>query len=536
MSKDKSTIQKLKDVNLYTIDELKTMLGFLTDKDAYTVDNVRSKIDILKSQYPNLARKGGFLDQAANRILKDINMDPDVDPNINGSPEEIRTWWKGEYLKQEDDSQTNKITERKDKVKIFDPDSIDGHNQMKREQLGIVNSHNLEFVQDTLNPTLKNTTERVLVIDSLFRQIISPYNPNPGSPASSSEFTMDLSEPLVNVLSMKLYSYQIPYSWYTIDSAYGTSCFWIKANGGSPTIIQVENGNYTPIQLITAIQDEITAKLNTGTGAFVGNVFDISYNPISGKSWFSFNSALPGYTAEIIFYDSGNENSCSGVYCGNMMRLNSNLGWYLGFRPNSDMNTPIVFSINVDSTTYNLGPPKVVYSSDTTVDTYGTKYIVVVLDDLNQNRLNSGLVNIVDTTTSLSVPDYFNASIPYVCAPDPDVLSPFYVQSAPRTLTGKQLYSLNAILSGRKMTYRYRASAPSSSDVFALIYPKKNDLSSGDMMVDLGSSLAYNSRKFFGPTNIERMRVELRDDKGNLLNLNGAEWSISIIVEQLYQY
>jgi hypothetical protein len=190
----------------------------------------------------------------------------------------------------------------------------------------------------------------------------------------------------------------------------------------------------------------------------------------------------------------------------------------------------------VDSTTYNLGPPKVVYSSDTTVDTYGTKYIVVVLDDLNQNRLNSGLVNIVDTTTSLSVPDYFNTSIPYVCAPDPDVLSPFYVQSAPRTLTGKQLYSLNAILSGRKMTYRYRASAPSSSDVFALIYPKKNDLSSGDMMVDLGSSLAYNSRKFLGPTNIERMRVELRDDKGNLLNLNGAEWSISIIVEQLYQY
>ena len=74
MSKDKSTIKKLKDVNLYTIDELKTMLGFLTDKDAYTVDNVRSKIDILKSQYPNLARKGGFLDQAANRILKDINI------------------------------------------------------------------------------------------------------------------------------------------------------------------------------------------------------------------------------------------------------------------------------------------------------------------------------------------------------------------------------------------------------------------------------------------------------------------------------
>jgi hypothetical protein len=162
-----------------------------------------------------------------------------------------------------------------------------------------------------------------------------------------------------------------------------------------------------------------------------------------------------------------------------------------------------------------------------------------VLDDLNQNRLNSGVVNIVDTSTTLSVPDYFNTSIPNVCAPDPqlnNVLSPFYVASVPRTLTSKQLYSINSILDNRKNTYKYRSSAPSTSDVFALIYPKKLGASSGDMLVDLGSSMAYNRRTYFGPVNIERLRVSLQDVKGNLLNLNGADWSISIIVEQLYQY
>lgn len=549
MSNDKSTIQKLKDVSLYSIDELKELFGISTDAGAYTVDDIRDIFDTLKGQYRKLARNG-FLDQAMNRILGDLDMNPDVDPNTNNSPQQMNNWWSNQYLVQDDPNQNIKITDRKDKVKIFDPDGIDGHNQMKQEQLGVVNSRVQEFVQDSLNPTLKNTTERLLVIDSLFRQTITPYSPNPASPASSSIFTMDLSEPLVNVLAMKLYSYQIPYSWYTVDSSYGTSCFWIKANGGSPTLIQVENGNYTSTQLITAIQDEITTKLNTGAGAFSGNLFDISYNPISGKSWFSFTTAAPNYSAELIFYDSENENSCAGVLCSNTMKLNSNLGWMLGFRPTTDTTTPIVFSRYIDAASYNQSNPPPdpanvtntlfpYYQSDTTVDTYGTKYIVVVLDDLNQNRLNSGVVNIVDTSTTLSVPDYFNTSIPNVCAPDPqlnNVSSPFYVASVPRTLTSKQLYSINSILDNRKNTYKYRSSAPSTSDVFALIFPKKTGSSSGDMLVDLGSSMAYNRRTYFGPVNIERLRISLQDDKGNLLNLNGADWSMSIIVEQLYQY
>jgi hypothetical protein len=528
---DKSIIKKLKDVNLFTIDELKELLGI---KGSDTMGIIRSKFDELKICYRKLANNG-FLDQAMNRILDDLDMNPEYQPRTNDSPPQMNEWWSNQYLTQDDQTQNIKITDRKDKVKIFDPDSVNGHNQMKREQLGIINSRVQEFVQDSLNPTLKNTTERLLVIDSLFRQTITPYVPNPASPASSSVFTMDLSEPLVNVLSMKLYSYQIPYSWYTVDSAYGTSCFWVKwqspSGSGGPTLIQVDNGNYTPAQLISAIQAQLDSVLNGGSGPFSVNNFDISYNPISGKSSFSFDATTVGYIAEVIFYDSANENSCDGVLCGNTMRLNSNLGWMLGFRPTTDTTTPIVFSRTVT-------PPTRVYS-DTTVDTYGTRYIVVVLDDLNQNRLNSGIVNIVDTSTTLSVPDYFNTTIPNVCAPDPqlnNVSTPFYVASTPRTLTSKQLYSINSILDNRKNTYKYRSSAPSTSDVFALIFPKKTGASSGDMLVDLGSSMAYNRRTYFGPVNIERLRISLQDDKGNLLNINGADWSISIIVEQLYQY
>ena len=46
----------------------------------------------------------------------------------------------------------------------------------------------------------------------------------------------------------------------------------------------------------------------------------------------------------------------------------------------------------------------------------------------------------------------------------------------------------------------------------------------------------YNTRTYFGPVNISRMRVALQDDKGNTLNLNGGDWSITLMAETLYQY
>ena len=51
-----------------------------------------------------------------------------------------------------------------------------------------------------------------------------------------------------------------------------------------------------------------------------------------------------------------------------------------------------------------------------------------------------------------------------------------------------------------------------------------------------GPQLEANARTYFGPVNIDRMRVRLLDDKGNLVNLNDVDWSFSLLVEQLYQY
>jgi len=48
--------------------------------------------------------------------------------------------------------------------------------------------------------------------------------------------------------------------------------------------------------------------------------------------------------------------------------------------------------------------------------------------------------------------------------------------------------------------------------------------------------LQSNNRTYFGPVNINRMRIRLTDDKGNLINLNNMDWSFSMKSTNLYQY
>jgi hypothetical protein len=529
----KKIIQKLKDVDKYKIPELKELLGLSTEPNFYTIDDIQEHFSILNSKYPKLARQGGFLEQAKNIIISSINMNPNPEPPTNKTPHQMSEWSQNEYLKSDNFLQNARITDRRNQVQFLNNDN---HETMKQVQLGVLNSHPLPIAQDTLNPTLKNTTQRILVIDSQYRQSISANT-------SSTEFTLDLSDILTNTLSLKLYSFQIPYAWYTIDSTMGTSCFWVVYSGTTYNI-SIQDGNYSAQQLVTAIQYKLDSVLNV-VAPFTGNHFDISYNPISGKSYFLFATQAPPLSVEVVFYDSEFYSSCSTT-CANSMKLNNNLGWVLGFRPLDDKNLPLHFSIIVDSNVnYNIPANPTPYNldnaffSDGPIDVYGTKYLTLVLDDFKSNHVNNGLVNIVDTDTTLSLPDYFNTDIPNVCVPDPQLNNtfvPFYTQSTPRTLTQAQVYSINQILENRRTTYKSRITGPTTTDVLAIIPIKKQGFSSGDMIVDSGSSLAYNTRTYFGPVDISRINIKVTDDMGRTLNLHGANWSVSILVESLYQY
>jgi hypothetical protein len=109
--------------------------------------------------------------------------------------------------------------------------------------------------------------------------------------------------------------------------------------------------------------------------------------------------------------------------------------------------------------------------------------------------------------------------------------------SAPRTLTQAQIYTINQINANKNNLTNYLAKAPSSSDTLGVLPIKTSiGLQTGSLLVDFSGSLQDNTRTYFGPVNIERMAVKLLDDKGNILNLNGNDWCITLVCECLYQY
>lgn len=491
---------------------------------------------------------------------------------------QVSDWYQNENLTQSDKNQTNKITDRKQKIKLFGNDSV----PMNREQIATTDTYNLPVKQDSLNPNLKNTINRFLNLDSQFRQYTS------GIDSTSTNYTCDLSDTLKNTLKLTLYSYQIPYSWYTIDIAYGNTCFWIyDQNSENYVSISIPPGNYSQASFQTTLNNSFT---NAGFISFptIPNVtVPVNYNQNSGMLTLYLyggvwqdpekqtNTFTVSETTKIIFFDFTASLQCN-INCSTKSNhyFNSTLGWIMGYR------LPYI----------NVLPNG--NEASAILDLNGTKYLILVIDDYNQNHINNSLVSISQFSNTLKIPSYYSRDLPYTCIKPGQVSSnlnelvsgvvtqslfdtqslnagngsftpgnytntsnqaqnglliggkyendytntQIVLPSAPRTLTNAQLYTINSINNNNNIT-NYLAKAPTSSDILGIVPVKTSTgVPTGSLLVEFSGSLQDSSRTYFGPVNIDRLAVKLLDDKGNILNLNGNDWCVTIVAECLYQY
>ena len=552
-------------VENYTLSELMAIV----DVDDLDPPEITRKTNILIEKFKNsnpvlsvffrevqsqlLQYSMNFVDQE-NAEYNDDNND-DVEPSekiyvegfgtMSGNPigeKEVNEWYENENLKQTNQNQVDKITDRKQKVGIFG----DPHVPMKRQQLGVNDTFQVPVKQDSLNPNLKNTITRFVNLDSQFRQSAN------GVDSTSTDYTLDLSDTLKNALSIRLYSYQIPFTWYAIDSAYGNTCLWVTDASTNYSIpVSVPPGNYTP----TAFTTTLNAAFTTAGFLFVPGP-PVQYNEFSGKITLSlFNGVFTNTTTtftidettKITFYDFTGVLQCNtNCISKSNYYLNNTLGWLMGFR---------MPYIDVDPSG-NTAPA--------VLDLNGTKYLILVIDDYNQNHVNNSLVSITELSNKLKLPNYYTPDIPYTClypgqqatnlneivnnqtssngllVADKyrDDYSPTQIvlPSAPRTLTRNQLYTINQINKNRNNNTNHLAKAPTSPDILAIVPVKISGVSTGSLLVEFSGSLQDNIRTYFGPVDIDRMAVKLLDDKGNILNLNGADWCTTCICECLYQY
>jgi hypothetical protein len=450
--------------------------------------------------------------------------DEDLTQEDNTDSTQLGQWWRNQYLRQADKVQASKPADRKNKIQVLQGNR---HMPTKQEKLGVNESYVIPVTQGTLNPNLKNTVTRMVNLDSQYRQIITPNSENHLGPASPTNYTVDLTENLTNVLSIKLNSVQIPYAWYALDYTSGTNVMFYRITGNPTyTPFVVPPGNYTPQQL-----QAYMASVAPFSG---GTPLQVTYNPNSGKMTIT-NASVNAYDF-LFFSPTYNIPITPGAITPEIndaiaaSKVNSNLGWLMGFRGTNQV--PPVPNQLLYTIPANTLPNNAIVS-EAVADTYGPKYLLLVLDDYNQNHLNKGLVNIATNDTRLSLPSYFNPGIAVSCDASG---TPTYVQSAPRQLTQAQLYSINAINQNRNNTTTDRYTGPTTTDVLALIPLKTYSLSPGEPYVEFGSSLQTNERVYFGPVNIERMKVQLVDDKGNILNMHGTDWCFTIVSTHLYEY
>lgn len=355
----------------------------------------------------------------------------------------------------------------------------DTHFVKSKMTLPIDETYNIPVTRGQINPNLKNVKKRLLNIDSQYRPNLSD---------STTNYTIDLSEPLNKIIKMRLVDFEIKHSWYTIDQEYGTDS--LLQNGGE---IVIEEGNYSITNLV--------ATLNT-----LLQDTTVSYSEIKNRITFQNDSVSEN---EYIFYDKLNAKKST---------LNSNLGWLLGYRT-IDSSGNMSLKLNVGES-YEF--------SDANLDLYGPKYLLLGVNDYNQNMVNSGVVTIYDTKEKVKLPEYYT--------PDISCNDPLLNKDGSRSgLTVKQAYTISEILEqNREIERESRNNIVSSSDVLGKIQVNRNN--DYDMIYDNNISERNNAREYYGPVSISRMRITLYDDKGMILNNNNQNYSFTLEVEELYQY
>lgn len=507
-------------IDNYSLEDLLELVGTAS---VQTRDSIRSAIKNAVSQFEALQNAPAvtFFKEAGEKLLTNFEkLQPIIDSLDQREVEEPgENIFKNEYYDSGSISTTlaDNLPNRRKNISILEPTN---HMTQGQERLLIPNAHNVETVQGNLNPTLRNTYQNLINVDSQYREIKTDNINCDGSPkdglntylGTSTDFTFDLSEPMNNVISMTVGSIEIPRTWYTFNEQFGTNSF--ELNG---TKITIPEGFYDDKQtLVNALN---TAMGITATVEISGNTLKTTFISSGGDINLNFLPDASGCNIE----NSG-------------PKINYNLGWLLGFRQTSYTGTSI--------------------TSEGCIDLFGTRYLILKVNDYQSNRITGGMVSLTDNQNKFKLPSYYQktkSSIP-ICtdASGASVFSnkgnvkltqrscrrgtqnPNPIVDGSNNLTNAQKYTAQQIVIAQRNIAQNRYFAPTDTDVLLRFPVEREDIDRTIPMIYENDG--SQRRSYFGPTTLKRLKVQLLNDRGYPINLCNMNFSFSLLVEQLYQY
>ncbi len=284
---------------------------------------------------------------------------------------------------------------------------------------------------------------------------------------------------------------------------------------------------YDLSELISGLNILLSSNKNT-----YGSYFELTQNN-TVKGFMNITTIFTTQDYNLVLYDETSFESCnSSVNYARAAKNNTTLGYILGFRKDT------VYPLGLGLGSYAYDPfsdiltnAKVTLPGDSVVSVSLYNKLFIVLEDYNQNHVNDGLVSVSQRDTRATLPVYALRNI-YNCNPETNERMNQGLNG--KNLTNRQIYSMNQIIESQNESSDSNKGTRSLKDVFAIV-PIKYGLRPGDIFVEFGGTLQAQERTYFGPVNISRLRVKLLTDRGDVINLNNADWSFQIICEQLWQ-
>jgi len=351
----------------------------------------------------------------------------------------------------------------------------------------------------------------------------------------TTNYVYKFAHPEKDIESMELVSVTIPASWYIFDNIVKkNNVFKIRDNitDLSATYIEIPNGTYDISKTLIKINYDISS-----TSLYEENIqfilkedsrkIDISYSLYASK--------------EIIFYDKSDISF-------NQKNDKCNLGRILGFKPEMDSSGVCKILLSKNKNTEVVENIK---SADTCFDLNTTKHLYIYLNDYNrlanplllanenynaQNHLSDQsnkyyIENKVFDCCSATI----NASINGI-----DHKNLLVKLSNPQANVSRG--SINSIIAKELKNIQnastkitpFNPTQVNYSDILAVLpIMNYNALyKSNDYIVYFNDVLNNNKRMYNETTSLQNFEMRLYDDDGDVVNLNGLDWSFSVKVHK----
>jgi hypothetical protein len=301
------------------------------------------------------------------------------------------------------------------------------------------------------------------------------------------------------------------------------------------------NTGYTTYEIIDSVQAFFDAnEFLVGSSISVDDV-----DTLKTTMRVCINKVFSASDYKLVFYDNTLFTTCKNTLSNSVKKVtwDTTIGWMLGFRKLSEYPLGLdnmFYDVETETTyyrtyyrsvfTYDATTGELAITGDTTVSVNIYSYFMIILDDFNQNHLNDGLITITNRDTAMPLPAYTSKS--YIQC---DMTSGTkYIDGAnsngtSNKLTANQIYAANQkMISNNVKTTNLYSSGLYAKDMMALLPNTNTEINQSD------SYSKTQERSYFGPVCLNRMKIQLINDRGGIVDLNGSEWSFVLTAEILY--